>query len=92
MRRRWCVVDVARLGGLGYAGAMPHKHNAARRHRIPYARYRVGNWRAYEAGLGRRGDVTLWLDEAALAGWRAPRRSTPGGQPRYADLAIETVL
>lgn len=32
------------------------------------------------------------MDETALAGWRAPRRSTPGGQPRYADLAIETVL
>ena len=71
---------------------MPFKHHAARRHRIPKACYRVRNWRAYEAGLGRRGDLTLWLDEAALAGWRAPRRSTPGGQPRYADLAIEAVL
>ena len=71
---------------------MPHKHNAARRHRILGARYRVRNWRAYEAGLGRRGDLTLWLDEAAVAGWRAPRRSSPGGQPRYADLAIEAVL
>ena len=78
--------------GLGYPGAMPRKHNAARRHRIPKARYRVRNWRAYEAGLQRCGDLTLWVDEAALAGWHAPRRSTPGGQPRYADLAIETVL
>ena len=42
--------------------------------------------------MQRRGDLTLWVDEAALAGWRAPRRSTPGGQPRYADLAIEAVL
>ena len=32
------------------------------------------------------------MDEAALLGWRAPRRSTPGGQPLYADLAIEAVL
>jgi hypothetical protein len=30
---------------------MPFKHNAARRHRIPTARYRVQNWPAYEAGL-----------------------------------------
>ena len=71
---------------------MPFKHNAARRHRIPQARYRVTNWAVYEAGLRRRGDLTVWVDEAALAGWQAPRRSTPGGQPRYSDPAIELVL
>ena len=71
---------------------MPFKHNAARRHRIPRARFRVTNWSAYEAGLRRRGDLMFWVDEAALAGWHAPRRSTPGGQSRYADLAIELVL
>src|SRR5215207_56020 len=71
---------------------MPFKHNAARRHRAPKARYRVRNWREYEAGLKRRGDLTLWLDEAAMAGWRAPRRTTPGGQARYSDAAIELVL
>ena len=71
---------------------MPFKHNSARRHRIPRARYRVTNWREYEAGLRRRGDLTLWLDEAAVAGWSAPTRSTPGGQPIYSDLAIELVL
>src|SRR5215212_4226585 len=71
---------------------MPFKHHAARRHRIPMARYRVRNWHEYEAGLKRRGDLTLWLDEAAMAGWQAPPRSTPGGQARYSDLAIELVL
>ena len=76
----------------GYLARMPFKHNASRRHRIPKPRYRVRNWPAYEAGLQRRGDLTLWVDEGALAGWHAPRRSTPGGQPRYADLAIEAVL
>ena len=71
---------------------MPFKHNAARRHHIPQARYRVTNWPAYEAGLRRRGDLMLWLDEAALAGWAAPKRSSPGGQPLYSELAIEIVL
>src|ERR687894_1025724 len=56
------------------------------------ARYRVRNWPAYEAGLKRRGDLTLWLDEAAVAGWQVPRRSTPGGQAWYSDAAIELVL
>src|ERR687898_502105 len=55
------------------------------------ARYRIRNWREYEAGLKRRGDLTLWLDEAALAGWQAPRRTTPGGQAWYSDAAIELV-
>ncbi len=71
---------------------MPFKHNAARRHRIPQAHYRVTNWQTYEAGLRRRGDLTFWVEEAALAGWQAPRRSTSGGQPRYSELAIELVL
>ncbi len=71
---------------------MPFKHNAARRHRIPKVRYWVQNWPAYEAGLKRRGDLTLWLDEDALAGWQASRRSTSGGQARYSDAAIELVL
>ena len=71
---------------------MPFKHNAARRYCIPQARYRVRNWSEYEAGLKRRGDLTLWLDEDALAGWQAPRRTTPGGQAWYSDAAIELVL
>jgi len=71
---------------------MPFKHNASRRHHIPKAHRRVTNWPAYEAGLRRRGDLTVWLDEAALSGWHAPRRTTRGGQPIYADLAIELVV
>ena len=71
---------------------MPIKSNATRRHRIPRARYRVRNWPAYEAALRRRGDLTLWIDEATLDGWLAPRRTTPGGQAIYSDLAIEMVL
>ena len=71
---------------------MPFKHNASRRHHIPKARRRITNWPAYEAGLRRRGDVTFWLDETAPSGWRAPRRTSRGGQPIYADMAIEVVL
>jgi transposase len=70
---------------------MPFRPNPNRPKRFR-ARYRIRNWREYEAGLKRRGDLTLWLDEAAIAGWQAPRRTTPGGQPRYSDLAIELVL
>ena len=71
---------------------MPFKHHAACRHHIPQARCQVRNWREYETGPRRRGDLTLWPDEAALAGWQAPRRSTPGGQAWYSDAAIGLVL
>ncbi|MEK1892162.1 MAG: transposase [Rhizobium sp.] len=55
-------------------------------------KFRVANWREYEAGLRRRGSLTLWLTPEALSAWQAPRRKTRGGQHRYSDLAIETAL
>lgn len=71
---------------------MPHKHNAARRHHIGKMKFKVTNWAEYEAGLSRRGSLTLWVTPEALSGWAAPRRKTRGGQPLYSDLAIETTL
>ncbi|MGO4570024.1 IS5/IS1182 family transposase, partial [Rhizobium sp. 2YAF20] len=62
---------------------MPYKHNASRRHRVPKMKFKVTNWPEYEAGLWRRGSLTLWLTEEALARWHAPRRTTRGGKPRY---------
>ena len=70
---------------------MPYKANAERRHKIPKARYRVTNWPDYDAALVRRGSLTLWVIEEALAAWRAPVTGKRGGQPVYADVAIETV-
>src|SRR3954454_23400173 len=71
---------------------MPYKANAERRHKIPKARYRVTNWPEYDAALVRRGSLTLWVTEAALAAWHAPATGKRGGQPVYADVAIETGL
>lgn len=71
---------------------MPHKFNAARRENIPKQRHRVTNWSEYNDGLRRRGDLTVWISEEALALWSAPRRTTRGGQPHYSDLAIEMCL
>ncbi len=56
------------------------------------SRYRVRNWAEYEAGLQRRGDLTVWLSDAALHAWRAPASGKPGDQRTYADLAIEAAL
>ncbi len=32
--------------------------------------YRIGNWPEYEAGLRRRGELTVWLSEDAINSWR----------------------
>jgi len=54
--------------------------------------YRVRNWAQYDRALAIRGDVTLWLTDAAVAGWTPDRSGRRGGQPRYSNLAIETAL
>jgi hypothetical protein len=71
---------------------MPHKFNADRRDKIPKQKHRVTNWAEFNEGLRRRGDLTVWISEDALALWSAPRRTTRGGQRRYSDLAIELCL
>jgi hypothetical protein len=65
-----------------------------KRSQYKYAKspYRVRNWPEYEAGLRRRGDLTIWFSEAAIKAWTAPRTSKPGGQRVYAKIAIETAL
>jgi hypothetical protein len=68
---------------------MPHKHNADRRHHIPKMAFKVRNWPEYEAGLRRRGSLTLWIEDAALGHWQT---FGPGGQARYKDAAIQTTL
>ena len=56
------------------------------------SRYRIGHWPEYEAGLRRRGDLTVWLSEDAISSWREPPSGKPGGQRTYADIAIEAAL
>ena len=52
------------------------------------SKYRVTNWTAYDRALVSRGEVTLWIDEAVLSGWRA----TGGKGKRDSDAAILCAL
>ena len=61
---------------------MPHKYNDDRRHHIPKMAFKVQNWPAYEAGLRRRGSLTLWIEDGALERWQT---CGPDGQARYTD-------
>jgi hypothetical protein len=68
---------------------MPHKHNSDRRHHIPKMSFKVRNWPAYEAGLRRRGSLTLWVEDIALEDRQTIK---PSGQARYTSVAIQTSL
>ena len=65
-----------------------------KRSQYKYAKsqYRVRNWPEYEATLKKRGDLTVWLSDAALHAWRAPHSGKPGGKRTYSDIAIEAAL
>ncbi len=51
--------------------------------------FKVKTWPEYEAGLRRRGSLTLWIEDAALEHWQTVG---PGGEARYSDAAIQTTL
>jgi hypothetical protein len=68
---------------------MPHKHNADCRHHIEKMSFKVLNWAEYEAGLRRRGSLTLWIEDGTLEHWQS---CGPGGQARYTDAAIQACL
>ncbi len=38
-------------------------------------KYRVGNWREYDAGLVDRGDLTVWISQEAVDSWSQADRS-----------------
>jgi hypothetical protein len=54
---------------------MPHKHNADRRHHIPKMSFKAQNWPEYEAGLRRRGSLTLWIEDVRWTTGRAVDRA-----------------
>src|SRR6202166_2174966 len=81
------MIGCSSLSGSG--APMPHKHNADRGHHIPTMSFKVRNWPAYEAGLRRRGSLTLWIEDAALKCWQT---IGPSGQARYTGAAIQTSL
>jgi hypothetical protein len=55
-------------------------------------KYRIRNWAEYNGALRRRGDLTIWFSEEAIAKWKAEKSGRPGGQRVYSDMAIETSL
>ena len=101
MKGRCCR---GRLGGaralVGVAGSsrsdldaiLPFKLNADRCHHSPRQKFKVTNWRPYDASLPQRGGLTVWVTDEAIAAWTAEPRTTRGGPRIYSPLAILTAL
>jgi hypothetical protein len=86
------MVGCSPLSGSDY----PDATQTQRRHHTllrvlsrPKMSFKVQNWPAYEAGLRRRGSLTLWIKDAALECWQT---IGPSGQARYREAAIQTSL
>src|SRR5450830_828669 len=69
---------------------MPYKQNESRRHKITKAKYKVTNWRDYHNALRRRGDITIWFTEDAIARWHPEKTGGRGRPKEYSDIAMET--
>ena len=52
--------------------------------------YRTTNWRAYNAGMKRRGSLAIWFDPEME--WRAPPSGRRGRPATFSDAAIQTFL
>ncbi len=56
-------------------------------------KYRIRNWPEYNRALVRRGSLTFWIDEQAVAGWHHEPCVGVRGRPRiYTGTAIECAL
>ena len=71
---------------------MPNKHNDKYRHKFKKATYKIKNWANYNDALRKRGDITVWFTEEAIASWIPESTGKKGRPQKYSNLAIETCL
>src|SRR5512143_3484381 len=56
-------------------------------------KYRIRNWRGYNAARVAPGSLTVWFEEAQVEQWYETERSGRRGAPRrYSDLAVQCEL
>ena len=57
------------------------------------SRYKIRNWKQYEAGLIQRGSISFWINDDAIDQWNPEAKDkTRGRQEEYSDLAIQICL
>jgi len=56
------------------------------------AKYKVRNWKAYDAALKQRGSITFWVSEEVIEQWRNEKKTgRKGASNYYSDVAIATM-
>src|SRR2546430_1060333 len=70
---------------------MSRKQNGARTNQST-PEFKIKKWGRCETELRLRQSVTLWTSDIVLTAWRAPLRTTPGGQGRYSSIVIELMV
>ena len=66
---------------------------ASRTGRKGTSRYKIRNWKQYEAGLIQRGSISFWINDDAIDQWNPEvKDKTRGRQEEYSDLAIQICL
>jgi hypothetical protein len=58
----------------------------------PKDRYKITNWSEYNAGLKRRGSLTLWIDDKVAQSWYHQGPAKRGGQMIYSADCIVMLL
>lgn len=58
----------------------------------PKDRYKITNWSEYNAGLKRRGSLTLWIDDKVSKQWYHKGPAKRGGQMIYSASCIVMLL
>ena len=72
---------------------MPYKNNESRRDKIKKSQYRIENWDEYNEALRKRGSITLYFTEDAIATWKPEPIQGKRGRPQeYSEHAIECCL
>ena len=55
--------------------------------------YRVRNWGEYNAGLVKRGNLSIWIEEDLARAWEEKEKTGERGRPQdYKDSWIELIL
>jgi Transposase DDE domain len=55
-------------------------------------RYRLRNWKEYNAALVRRGSLTFWIDEEVLKRWRGPAAAHRGRRRLLSEEALQALF
>lgn len=58
----------------------------------PKIKYRIENWRDYNASLVQRGAITVWIATDDGNAWKPAQNGKRGGQYQYSDAAIQCAL